>query len=60
MVTRSGSPQSLKRLSICTGCEMNTHGICSECGCIIKAKVRVEYPLDEDGKTIGGCPLEKW
>ena len=39
---------------------MNKRGICSECGCIIKAKVRVEYPLDEDGKAMGGCPLEKW
>ena len=60
MVRRDGSTQSLRRLATCQKCEHNVHGICNECGCIIKAKVRVEYPLDDEGMAIGGCPLSKW
>ena len=59
-VTGSGSIYSLKRLVICRNCEHNKKGICNQCGCIIKAKVRVKYMLDDDGKSIEGCPEKKW
>jgi hypothetical protein len=60
MIRRDGSVKSLRRLVVCQKCEHNKKGICQECGCIIKAKVRVEYPEDERGISIGGCPEEKW
>ena len=60
VITRSGSVYSIKRLLICQECEFNKRGICSKCGCIIKAKVRVKYMLDEEEKSIEGCPERKW
>jgi hypothetical protein len=49
-----------KRLNICNNCEHNKHGICELCGCILKAKTRVDFPLDENNKSIDGCPEKKW
>ena len=60
VVTGSGSSDSIKRLKICQECPHNKHGICNECGCILKAKVRVDYPLDDDGKSVDGCPERRW
>lgn len=54
------SPTAHYREKICNACEHNVRGICSECGCIIKAKIRVDFDLDENGKSIDGCPLKKW
>ncbi len=48
------------RLTICNQCENNKNGICNICGCIIKAKVRVNYMEDENGISIDGCPNKKW
>lgn len=48
------------RLSICNECPFNKHGVCKECGCILKAKVRVDFKLDKNGLTIDGCPKNKW
>ena len=47
-------------MKICTKCEFYKSGICIKCGCILKAKTRVDFILDENGKSIGGCPLKKW
>ena len=60
IITGEGSLLSIERLKLCSKCEHNKKGICNLCGCIIKAKVRVEYPLDEDDKSIDGCPEKKW
>lgn len=60
VVTGSGSARSIERLKLCSECEHNRRGICNLCGCIIKAKVRVKYPLDENDKSIDGCPLRRW
>lgn len=49
-----------ERLEICNNCTHNKDGICELCGCIIKAKVRVDYPEDENGVSIDGCPQKKW
>lgn len=48
------------RLSICENCEYNIHGICKLCGCVLKAKTRVDFILDNEGKSIDGCPERKW
>lgn len=45
-----------KRLEICEECEFSKNGICLKCGCVLKAKTQVNYLLDENGKSIGGCP----
>ena len=60
IITGSGSEKSIERLKLCSECEHNSKGICSLCGCIIKAKVRVKYPLDENGKSVDGCPKKRW
>lgn len=40
-----------ERYKICSKCEKNNHGICSECWCIIVAKTKSED---------SSCPLRKW
>lgn len=49
-----------RRYNICQLCEHNKSGICDLCGCIIKAKVKVDYLVDNEGITIDGCPEHKW
>lgn len=60
LVTRKTSKRAAYRLNICNKCEYNKNGICSLCGCILKAKARVDFMEDEDGVTIDGCPERKW
>lgn len=59
-LTKKFNPMAYKRHQICKSCIYNVLGICSLCGCIIKAKTRVDYPLDNEGKSIGGCPVRRW
>ena len=59
-ITCKFNPVAQERLSICKKCIHNFGGICTLCGCIIKPKVCVDYMLDEEGKSIGGCPKRKW
>lgn len=51
-----------KRLSICEKCEFKKRNVCGLCGCVLKAKTQVNYFLDKEGKSIGGCPASppKW
>lgn len=51
---------SVYRMNICNQCEHNKKGICQICGCILKAKTRVDFPLDKNGISIDGCPEKKW
>ncbi len=60
IIFKNTSINSRRRLLICNKCIYNKHGVCQLCGCIIKAKVRVHFQLDENGKSIDGCPLQKW
>jgi hypothetical protein len=60
VVTGNGSADSVRRLKICRECPHNRHGICNICGCILKVKVRVDYPLDDEGKSVDGCPGRRW
>ena len=59
-ITRKTSKRAAYRLNICNTCEYNKNEICSLCGCILKAKVRVDFMEDEYGVTIDGCPERKW
>ena len=52
--------QAKERLAICNCCIHNKDGICEICGCVLKAKVRVDFMEDENGITIDGCPQRKW
>lgn len=60
IITGRTKALSKERLDICNQCEYNKNGICDICGCILKAKVRVKFDLDENGKSIDGCPEKKW
>lgn len=59
-ITGKISKRAEKRLNICNECEYNNNGVCSLCGCILKAKVRVDFLEDENGVSIDGCPEKKW
>jgi len=39
------------RYSVCQGCDSLLAGICKECGCLMKQKVKL---------GMASCPLEKW
>lgn len=60
VITRHDSETTKMRYKICTECEHNKNGICTLCHCVIKAKVRCQYLLDENGKAEDACPLKKW
>ena len=60
IITFKTHQKAKNRLSICNTCSHNKNGICELCGCIIKAKVRVDFPEDANGKSIDGCPKKKW
>lgn len=40
-----------ERLAICEPCEVGVMGICTACGCVIRAKAKL---------VKGECPLELW
>lgn len=60
IVTFKTHKKAINRLKICKNCEHNNNGICDLCGCIIKAKIRVNFPEDENNISIDGCPEKKW
>jgi len=51
---------SKKRLDICLKCPFARNNFCSICGCYIPAKTKANYDIDEDGKSIDGCPMKYW
>ena len=59
-ISGRANERAKKRLIICKECQYNKNRICELCGCILKAKTRVNFPLDENNKSIGGCPIKKW
>lgn len=60
IITGKTAKLSKERLFICNECYHNKNGICELCGCILKAKVRVDFMLDENNISIDGCPERKW
>lgn len=59
-LTGKATKRSIERMKICNICPYNNNGICKKCGCILQAKTRVNFLLDDYGKTIDGCPEKKW
>jgi len=53
-----------RRLDICATCSFRKHNMffytCSICGCLLRAKTKAYYVLDDKGKTIDGCPMRYW
>ena len=49
-------------MDICRGCEYfnDKIGICEICGCIMKVKTKMFFPLDKEGISIDGCWERKW
>lgn len=40
-----------KRYSICRNCDSNNFGVCVQCGCILKLKIRLKDAM---------CPIGNW
>jgi hypothetical protein len=51
-----------ERMEICNRCDMKDEifNVCSVCKCPLKPKTRGDYDLDEEGKSIFGCPYRYW
>jgi hypothetical protein len=49
-----------ERLETCYKCGFAEDKFCSICGCYIPAKTKANYDKDEEGKSIGGCPMRYW
>lgn len=49
-----------QRYEICQACEFRKGIACGICGCHIRAKSKAIYKLDNDGKSIDGCPKKYW
>lgn len=45
------SEQEKKRLAVCEPCDANIAGVCTVCGCVIRAKAKL---------TKGECPMGMW
>ena len=51
-----------ERLNICLNCKYldDEDNTCLICGCYVHAKTKVDYELDENGKSCEGCPKKYW
>ena len=53
--------EAQKRITICEKCEFfNTLRMCNICGCFSDIKTKMPFDLDENGKSIDGCPEKFW
>jgi hypothetical protein len=50
------------RYEICQDCIFKDDDIdiCTICSCPLKAKTKGDYDIDENGKSIDGCPKKYW
>lgn len=60
LVSRKKRELYKSRLDICFKCKYLNGDFCSLCGCYIKAKTKVNYSLDKNGKSVDGCPKRYW
>jgi len=60
LLSKKKRRENKERAEICSKCEFSDSGFCSICGCYIRAKTKAYYDLDEDGKSIDGCPMRYW
>ena len=52
MVIFASDEKAGERMNLCTKCDkFNSLGLCTECGCVMVAKVKIET---------SSCPLKKW
>lgn len=51
MVMFAKKEDAQNRIAICNGCEKKSSLLCTECNCLVTAKVRLNY---------ASCPLGKW
>ena len=50
-----------ERIKICESCDNFTFTRqCDLCGCFMDAKTKCIFKLDENGKSIDGCWINKW
>jgi len=51
-----------RRIEICESCEYfwKPGRNCMLCGCFMDIKTKMEFDVDENGKSIGGCEDKKW
>ena len=58
----SRKSDALKRIEICEKCELFNvvSRTCDVCGCFMDIKTKLEFPVNEKGISIGGCPEKKW
>ena len=59
-VTKEKKELYEKRLNICLKCKYLDEDFCMICGCYVYAKTKVDFDLDENGKSISGCPKKYW
>jgi len=54
--------EAQKRIQICENCEFfwSFARNCMICGCFMDVKTKYTFELDENGKSIDGCPEKKW
>jgi hypothetical protein len=54
--------EAKRRIKICESCEyfLQSARMCDLCGCLMDVKTKMEFPLDEEGKSIDGCWDRKW
>ena len=60
LLSRKKRAENRKRSDICSKCSFNDKSFCSICGCYIPAKTKAYYDLDDEGKSIDGCPMRYW
>jgi hypothetical protein len=54
--------EAKRRIEICEKCEMfySPGRNCMICGCYMDVKTKMDFKLDENGKSIDGCYEKKW
>ena len=54
--------EAQRRIQICESCDFfwkHTRN-CMLCGCLMDVKTKMDFKLDEDGKSIDGCLAKEW
>lgn len=62
IVSREKKELHKNRLEVCMHCVFlnKTLNVCERCGCFVKAKTKADFDLDDNGKSIDGCPEKYW
>lgn len=54
--------EAKRRIKICEACEYfwKPARNCMICGCLMDVKCKMDFKLDENGKSINGCYEKRW